>query len=90
MRLEQREARGRELDGRVAFPLQSVRELRDRGITSVDQGRNTVGGSTAIGTCGSRNAFLLRSAASRTVLAIASGSSIDVADVSSDFTGARE
>jgi hypothetical protein len=94
MRFEERARRGGELDGRVALALQALRELGDRGIANVDQGRNTVGGSTAIGTCCSRNAFVLRSMASPTVVAITSGSSIEVADVlsdvRSDVTGARE
>jgi hypothetical protein len=90
MRLEQRERRGRELGGGVALALQAGRKLRDRGVANVvDQGRNTVGGSTAIGRGRSRSAFVLRSAASRIVSAIASGSSIDVVDVFSELTGAR-
>jgi hypothetical protein len=90
MGLDERKRRGRELDGRVALPLQSLRELRDRRVPNVDQGRNTVGGSVAIGTCCSRNVFVLRSAPSRTVVVIASGSSIDVEGAVSDVTGARE
>jgi hypothetical protein len=89
MRLEERERRIRELDGRIPLPLQALCELSDGGEANVDQGRNTVGGSTAIGTCRSRNAFELRRAASRTVVSIASGSSIGAVDVFSDATGAR-
>ena len=83
MRLEQRERRRCELDGRVAPALQPLRELRDRGVARVDQGRKTVGGSTAMGTGLERSAFSVRSVASRMVVAIASGSSMDpvVSDV---------
>ena len=81
MGLEQIE-RGRcELDGRVALALQPLRELRDGGVSNVDQGRKTVGGSTAIGTGLERSAFSVRSVASRMVVAIASGSSIDPTDL---------
>ncbi|HEY8730380.1 MAG TPA: hypothetical protein VIN69_00185 [Candidatus Limnocylindria bacterium] len=89
MGLEERERRRCQLDGRIALSLQALRELRDRGVANVDQGLKTVGGSTAIGTGCSRSAFVLRSAASRIVVAIESGSSIDGVDVLSEVTEAR-
>jgi len=73
--LEQRERRLGELDRRDPLTAKRRRELGDGGVADVDQGRKTVGGSSAIGTSRSRSAAAFFSAASRIWSASTAGSS---------------